>query len=150
MTPHTDRVVVRAAPAHPTDARTGGLNRGRRTRFGRRRRARPNPGSLLLALAVVWALAGAAPSVAEFRVDRVVTRTEDDTLFMDDSLVPDPEIEFIISKINTPPQKVRGAREVYEIINGADDPVSFAKKVLLSNKVVDGIRTHAVGQGNST
>ncbi len=53
-----------------------------------------------------------------------------DSLFIDHSLPLDPEIEFLISKINIPPQKVWEAKEVYEIINHADDPVSFAKKVL--------------------
>ena len=51
-------------------------------------------------------------------------------VFIDKDLDLTPEIEYLISKVKPVPETVADSRPVYELINQADDPVGFAKKVL--------------------
>ncbi len=53
-----------------------------------------------------------------------------DTLFIDDSLLPDDETDYLIAKINAQPQRIDDAKIVYDFINNSDDPISLAKKTL--------------------
>lgn len=51
-------------------------------------------------------------------------------VFIDRDLDLTPEIEYVISKVKPSPETVADSRPVYDLINQADDPVGFAKKVL--------------------
>lgn len=51
-------------------------------------------------------------------------------LFMDESIVRDQEIEYLLSRIDIAPELVTHSQAVYDYINGSDDPVSLAKKTL--------------------
>jgi len=57
-------------------------------------------------------------------------------VFIDKDLDLTPEIEYLISKVKPIPETVADSKPVYDLINQADDPVGFAKKVLYitSNK----------------
>ncbi len=49
---------------------------------------------------------------------------------MDEDLVEDEEISYLLERVSCKPEKVFSSREVYELINASSDPVSAAKKVL--------------------
>lgn len=53
-----------------------------------------------------------------------------DTLFIDNDLPRDAELDVLISRLNTDPQWVEDSKIVYAFINAADDPVLKAKKTL--------------------
>ncbi|MCG8614847.1 MAG: DNA photolyase [Desulfobacterales bacterium] len=51
-------------------------------------------------------------------------------LFIDADLNRDHEIEYLISKIGREPETISDSREIYDLINAADDPITFAKSIL--------------------
>lgn len=51
-------------------------------------------------------------------------------LFIDDCLTVDREIQYLIDHLNVPPVVVHDAKQIYERINAALDPVSEGKKTL--------------------
>jgi spore photoproduct lyase len=53
-----------------------------------------------------------------------------DTLFIDNDLAMDQEIEYLVSRVNADPRMIDDSRIVYDIINKADDPISKAKQTL--------------------
>ncbi|WP_457552130.1 spore photoproduct lyase family protein [Desulfobacula sp.] len=57
-----------------------------------------------------------------------------DTLFIDQAIQKDFEIEYVISRINANPQRIENAKIVYDFINEADDPILKAKKTLYITK----------------
>jgi spore photoproduct lyase len=55
-------------------------------------------------------------------------------LFMDSSLPLDNEIEYLISKVGQTPEMVDDSQAVYDLINGAKDPITAAKSILYITK----------------
>lgn len=51
-------------------------------------------------------------------------------IFLDASLNRDHEVDYLIGKTGLDPEVVTDSRPVYDLINGSDDPVSLAKKIL--------------------
>ena len=51
-------------------------------------------------------------------------------VFIDKDLDLTPEIDYLISKVTPAPEKVSDSRPVYDLINQAEDPAGFAKKIL--------------------
>lgn len=52
------------------------------------------------------------------------------TLFIDQAVTMDDDIQYILSKVNLPAQKVQTPTQVYEYINKATDPIQCGKETL--------------------
>ncbi|MCP3872508.1 MAG: DNA photolyase [Desulfobacteraceae bacterium] len=53
-----------------------------------------------------------------------------ETVFIDEALPKTYEIDYLISKVKSDPQKIKSIKTVYDFINECDDPISKAKQTL--------------------
>ncbi len=73
-----------------------------------------------------------------------------DRLFLNANLTRDDEIQYLIGKTGLEPEIVSDSKPVYDLINGSDDPVSFAKKILYITRNLGAVVRECPGTSHYT